>query len=143
LPALDPSDDDVDDDDVDESRFEPLSLEPRSFEPESPDAVLLAPSDPPEPEPPDPGPLVEEPLDPDPPVPSELSPEDVPLAALARVRVALERSFFAQPVPLKWMLGATKAFRSVPSAPQAGQNRGPGASIPWMTSVVVRQLLQM
>jgi hypothetical protein len=48
---------------------------------------------------------------------------------------ALERSFFAQPEPLKCTAGSAKALRSVPSAPHAGQNRGPGSLIPWITSV--------
>jgi hypothetical protein len=43
---------------------------------------------------------------------------------------------------LKWTEGATTAFRSVPSAPQLGQNRGAGASMPWMNSVRVVQLEQ-
>src|SRR3954471_4522990 len=37
------------------------------------------------------------------------------------------RSFFAQPVPLKWIAGAANAFRSVPSSPHAGQNVGVGS----------------
>jgi len=50
--------------------------------------------------------------------------------------VALDtRSFLAQPLPLKWTAGVLKPLRSVPSAPQAGQNRGPSALMPWMTSV--------
>jgi len=67
---------------------------------------------------------------------------DVVEPAFARVLLELERSFFAQPEPLKWTVGVAKAFRSVPSAPHAGQNRGPGASIPWMTSVVCPQFEQ-
>ena len=50
------------------------------------------------------------------------------------VRVA-DRSFFAQPDPLKWIAGVVKPFLSVPSAPQLGQKRGPGSWIPWITSV--------
>ena len=74
----------------------------------------------------------------------EPSPEPESLAAAAFVfeRAEVERSFFAQPEPLKWTDGATKAFRSVPSAPQDGQNRGGGASIPWMNSVRVVQFEQ-
>lgn len=57
-------------------------------------------------------------------------------------RVALEaRSFFAQPLPLKWTAGVLKPLRSVPSAPQAGQKRGPSALMPWMTSVTRPQAL--
>ncbi len=45
-----------------------------------------------------------------------------------------ERSFFAQPEPLKWTAGVAHALRIVPSLPQFGQNRGPGSLIPWITS---------
>ena len=54
----------------------------------------------------------------------------------------LDRSFLAHPEPLKWTAGGTNALRSVSSAPQAGQNRGAGASIPWMNSVRVEQFEQ-
>lgn len=54
----------------------------------------------------------------------------------------LERSFLAQPEPLKWTAGGANALRSVPSAPQAGQNRGPGSLIPWITSVRPAQFEQ-
>jgi hypothetical protein len=60
----------------------------------------------------------------------------------APVLTAARRSFFAQPEPLKWTAGRTIAFRSVPSAPQAGQKRGAAASIPWMNSVLVEQFAQ-
>jgi hypothetical protein len=60
------------------------------------------------------------------------SPPDLAADAL----VALEDlSFFAQPLPLKWTAGVLKPLRSVPSAPQAGQNRGPSVLMPWITSV--------
>jgi hypothetical protein len=49
--------------------------------------------------------------------------------------VLADRSFLAQPEPLKWSAGAVNALRRVPSAPQAGQKRGPGAAMPWITSV--------
>jgi hypothetical protein len=52
------------------------------------------------------------------------------------------RSTFAQPEPLKTTAGALSALRIVPSAPQLGQNLGPGSLIPWMTSVTPPQLLQ-
>jgi len=55
------------------------------------------------------------------------------------VVLELDRSFFAQPEPLKWTAGVVSALCSVPSAPHAGQKRGPGASIPWITSVFCRQ----
>jgi hypothetical protein len=58
-------------------------------------------------------------------------------------RVALDaRSFLAQPLPLKWTAGVLKPLCSVPSAPQAGQKRGPSALIPWMTSVTRPHALQ-
>ena len=76
-----------------------------------------------------------------PPAESPLS-LDAPDSVFDLERLELERSFFAQPEPLKWTDGATKAFRSVPSAPQAGQNRGAGASMPWMNSVRVEQVEQ-
>jgi hypothetical protein len=44
-----------------------------------------------------------------------------------------DRSFFAQPEPLKWIDGAEKAFRIGPSW-QTGHVVGPSALIPWMTS---------
>lgn len=56
---------------------------------------------------------------------------------------AVERSFFAQPLPLKWIVGATHFFVIVPSAPHSGQNFGPGSLIPWMTSVTFRQFEQV
>jgi hypothetical protein len=70
--------------------------------------------------------------------------EASPPVAAAFVLVLLddERSFLAQPEPLKWTAGETKALRSVSSAPHAGQNRGAGASIPWMNSVRVEQFEQ-
>jgi hypothetical protein len=70
------------------------------------------------------------------------SPDDAELDARVRLLLALDRSFLAQPEPLKWTVGATNALRSVSSAPQAGQKRGAGASMPWMNSVRVEQLEQ-
>ena len=62
--------------------------------------------------------------------------ESDPMSDLERAfEPALERSFLAQPEPLKCTVGGAKALRKVPSAPQAGQNRGPGSLIPWITSV--------
>jgi hypothetical protein len=52
-------------------------------------------------------------------VPPSLAPAPSFERALAR---ALEpRSFFAQPLPLKWTDGAEKTFVIVPSAPHSGQ----------------------
>jgi hypothetical protein len=51
------------------------------------------------------------------------------------------RSFFAQPVPLKWTAGAAKALRTGPP-PHDGQLVGPSAWTPWMTSNRVPQLAQ-
>jgi hypothetical protein len=96
--------------------------------------------------PPPASPPLAEPFSPSLPDVAELSPAledpspDSPAAA-ARVLVPLEldRSFLAQPDPLKWTVGAANVLRIVPSAPHAGQNRGPGASMPWITSVFCRQ----
>ena len=40
----------------------------------------------------------------------------------ARAAARARRSFFAQPVPLKWIVGAREGLRIVPSAPHTGQN---------------------
>ena len=61
----------------------------------------------------------------------ESAPEE--LRALPGDDVA-ERSFLAQPEPLKWTAGVAQALRIVPSRPQFGQNRGPGSLMPWITS---------
>jgi len=75
------------------------------------------------------------------PVPlAPLSPD--PEAARDRLPLVEDRSFFAQPEPLKWTAGVVMALRSVPSAPQFGQNFGPGSLIPWITSVRCRQFEQ-
>ena len=66
--------------------------------------------------------------------PSPASVEDEASAVvLARARLELERSFFAQPEPLKWIDGAEKAFRTG-DAPQIGQASGPLAATPCITS---------
>jgi hypothetical protein len=57
----------------------------------------------------------------------------------ARVPLVDDRSFLAQPEPLKWMAGLVSALWSVPSAPQFGQNLGPASSIRWITSIRCRQ----
>ena len=74
---------------------------------------------------------------------------DAPLESLELVAAAFDfvplvddRSFFAQPEPLKWMAGETIALRRVPSAPQFGQKFGAGSLIPWITSVTCLQLEQ-
>ena len=75
--------------------------------------------------------------------PTVLSPEpEPPLVAVDRARLAEDRSFFAQPEPLKWIAGVTSALRIVASVPQLGQKRGPGSLIPWITSTRCRQLEQ-
>ncbi len=53
-----------------------------------------------------------------------------------------ERSFFAQPDPLKCTAGVLNPFRIVPSAPHSGQKRGPWSLMPWITSVTRPQLVQ-
>ena len=83
------------------------------------------------------------------PVEGDPSPPDLPVLAApvsapdsdfaGAFVLAVERSFFAQPEPLKCTEGTTNALRSVPSAPQAGQNRGLGALMLWITSVVSPQ----
>jgi hypothetical protein len=101
------------------------------------------PDDDPDPEPPDDDPDDPEPDDdPSPDEPASLAPSD------EDPRVALDpddddpRSFFAQPDPLKWIVGGANCLRSVPSAPQLGQNWGDGSLIPWRMSVFVAQLEQ-
>jgi hypothetical protein len=64
-------------------------------------------------------------------------------AAFVRALLAVDRSFFAQPAPLKWTAADETAFVKVPSAPQLGQNRGPASWMPWITSVRCRQFEQM
>jgi hypothetical protein len=64
--------------------------------------------------------------------PAEESPPEE-LRALPGEEVA-ERSFLAQPEPLKWTAGVAQALRMVPSLPQFGQKRGPGSLMPWITS---------
>jgi hypothetical protein len=68
--------------------------------------------------------------------------DDAPDPDRERARLADERSFLAQPEPLKCTVGDVRALCIVPSAPHAGQNRGPGAWMPWMTSVRCRQAVQ-
>ncbi len=98
---------------------------------------------------------VDDELDDDPPDEDEPSPEvepesEVPsvdfeleaAAALVRAALADDRSFLAQPEPLKWIAGVESALRIVPSAPHEGQKRGPGSLMPWITSVRVRQFAQ-
>jgi hypothetical protein len=69
--------------------------------------------------------------------------EELAFAAFVRALLAEDRSFFAQPEPLKWTVGAVNALVMVPSAPQLGQNRGPASLMPWITSVRCRQFEQM
>ena len=54
----------------------------------------------------------------------------------------VERSFLAQPEPLKWTVGAANVLRIVPSRPQLGQVRGPASLIPWRNSTTSPQALQ-
>ena len=53
------------------------------------------------------------------------------------------RSFFAQPEPLKWIVGGLNSLRSVPTAPQAGQAAGGPPLIEWTISLVRPQFEQM
>jgi hypothetical protein len=69
------------------------------------------------------------------PAPSELGALDwsVPPAFPALDPTALRRSFFAQPEPLKWIVGGANAFLMGPP-PQTGQSTGGSAYTPWTTS---------
>jgi hypothetical protein len=49
---------------------------------------------------------------------------------------AVERSFLAQPEPLKWTAEVTIRLRIEPSTPQLGQKCGPGSLMPWITSTM-------
>ena len=60
-------------------------------------------------------------------------PSSPPAAALVLDAFADDRSFFAQPVPLKWIDGAEKALRTGAAA-QTGHASGPPADRPWITS---------
>jgi hypothetical protein len=65
--------------------------------------------------------------------PSPLLPEGPASdAALALVMAddAVERSFLAQPEPLKWIAAAVMPLRIVPTAPQLGQAVGPLSKMP-------------
>ena len=57
-----------------------------------------------------------------------------PEALAARVELELALSFFAQPDPLKWIVGGANTLRIVFSRPQLGQKCGPGSLIPWRMS---------
>jgi hypothetical protein len=59
----------------------------------------------------------------------------LPVVAASRDldRAAVPRSFFAQPLPLKWIVGGAKALRTG-EAPQMGHAVGPSAMTEWMTS---------
>jgi hypothetical protein len=132
-----------------ERRFFPPSPEPFDDPPpasaDPPPDVAVSPDEAP---PPDDSPRPAEPpsLEPDelvePDDPEAPSPEPLDAAAFVFALEELDRSFFAQPEPLKWTAGGAKSFLSVSSAPQAGQNRGAGASMPWMNSVRVEQFEQ-
>ncbi|HXI81248.1 MAG TPA: hypothetical protein VNM34_10585 [Verrucomicrobiae bacterium] len=76
--------------------------------------------------------------DPESPPPPASEPELDPLSAAADAALEAEReaelrSFFAQPLPRKWIVGAENAFRTGP-APHTGQLVGPSAVTEWMTS---------
>ena len=64
------------------------------------------------------------------------------IAAFVRVALVDDRSFFAQPEPLKWTAGVDSALRIDPSKPHDGQKRGPASWIPWITSIRCRQFEQ-
>lgn len=63
--------------------------------------------------------------------PLELSPLGPDFALLLREDDDdVDRSFLAQPDPLKWTAGVENPLRIVPSTPQFGQKRGPASLIP-------------
>ena len=68
--------------------------------------------------------------------------DDEPPVDFERAPLVDDRSFLAQPEPLKWTVGVDSAFFMLPSAPQEGQKRGPASLIPWITSVTWRQFEQ-
>lgn len=64
-------------------------------------------------------------------LPPELSPLEPDFALLLREDDDdVDRSFLAQPDPLKWTAGVENPLRIVPSTPQFGQKRGPASLIP-------------
>jgi hypothetical protein len=91
-------------------------------------------------------PLESEPVEPGPDPLSDALPPVLAVASsffAALDRADVERSFFAQPDPLKWIAGVVNAFVIVPSAPHSGQNLGPWSWIPWTTSVRWPQALHV
>lgn len=85
---------------------------------------LLSVDSPELPEPPDPAAASAFDAEPSADAPSD---EDEPPDDFERTPLVDDRSFFAQPEPLKCTVGVERAFFMVPSAPQAGQNRGPAS----------------
>jgi hypothetical protein len=71
-----------------------------------------------------------------------LAPDPEPALAFVRLPLVDERSFLAQPEPLKWIAGVAKARRIVPVWPQLGHTSGPEALIPWITSTRCLQFEQ-
>ncbi len=133
----------------------PVELDERSdfvVEADPDDVPLDAPESPDEPEP-EPEPLPDPELDPEPlPVPEpepapapvepspafepESPPSDPVVDPLSEDRDRVDdelRSFFAQPDPLKTIVGGANAFRTGDS-PQIGQTVGPASCTPWITS---------
>jgi outer membrane biosynthesis protein TonB len=121
-------------------------------EPDEPDSDEREPEEPeesepddepepePEPDPDDPSPDDDDDEDED---PEPSAPEDDPSEPLeAFVPLDPPRSFFAQPDPLKWIVGGANSFRIVPSLPHDGQNCGPGSLRPWRMSVRWSQAVQ-
>lgn len=78
----------------------------------------------------------------DPPSDDPRSPDDEAALAFVLTPLVDDRSFLAQPEPLKWTVGVDMAFFIEPSAPQEGQNLGPASLMPWITSVRCRQFEQ-
>lgn len=72
--------------------------------------------------------------------PDDPSSDDLGPARDAFVALDDERSFFAQPDPLKWTAGGANTFRIRP--PQTGQADGPWSWTPWTTSIRWPQFVQ-
>jgi len=74
--------------------------------------------------------------------PDDALPDDPADELLDLALEALERSFLAQPAPLKWTAEGTIRLRIEPSTPQLGQKLGPASLIPWITSTMWPQAEQ-
>ena len=111
-------DEDVDPAELDSPEFDPPELDPPEFDPPELDPPELDSPDADSPE-----------LDP----PDADSPAFAGPPAFFFVEAAEDRrSFLAQPLPLKWIVGGTNARVTRPS--QSGHSWGPASLRPWKTS---------